>query len=76
MAAEKKLNLKQWAVAVGIESWDLAKRAGVTAQTLREAEDPYGHGISLRKAQKLCEVLSEEHGSPITVADVRDLKTI
>lgn len=76
MAEKKQLTLKQWMAAVGIEPWDLATRAGCTQHTLREADNPYGIPISAKKAEAICKVLSEEHGRPIRIEDVKGLTTI
>jgi DNA-binding Xre family transcriptional regulator len=78
MATNEKLNLHQWLVATGISTYDLARRAGVTPQCIAAAAAPTGYDIpiSAKKAEAICKILSEEHGKPIRIEDVRDLRTL
>lgn len=68
-----KMTLTQMRVACGLEVYQLAQLAGVSTRLIQEAEREYGNPIARVKAEKICQILSEEHGHPITLNDIKGL---
>jgi NAD-dependent oxidoreductase involved in siderophore biosynthesis len=75
--ANEKLTLEHWIRSLGMGHSEIAEKAKVSQLFVREATRGV-KGIPMQRAgiARILDVLSQEHGRPITPDMVQDLKVV